>query len=75
MPSQGYESTILDQGHVLMEVTAQCCIFPHVFCNVLHLSGRPLRYRCCAVVGGALWKLGNNGLGMLLEEVYVRIGD
>jgi hypothetical protein len=25
--------------------------------------------------GGALWKLGNKGLGILLIEVYVREGD
>jgi hypothetical protein len=25
--------------------------------------------------GGALWKLGNKGLGILLAEVYVREGD
>ena len=29
----------------------------------------------CVVVGVALWKLGNNGLGIILEEVYVRVGD
>jgi hypothetical protein len=29
----------------------------------------------CAAFGGTLWKLGNNGLGILLEEVYVRVGD
>jgi hypothetical protein len=30
---------------------------------------------CCAATGGALWKLGNNDLGILLKEVYVRVGD
>jgi hypothetical protein len=30
---------------------------------------------CCVVVGGALWKLGNNGLGILLEELYVQVGE
>jgi hypothetical protein len=34
----------------------------------------------CAIGGGAategaLWKLGNKGLGILLAEVYVREGD
>ena len=28
-----------------------------------------------AATGGALWKLGNTGLGILLAEVYVREGD
>jgi hypothetical protein len=28
-----------------------------------------------AATGGALWKLGNKGLGILLAEVYVREGD
>ena len=28
-----------------------------------------------AAIGGALWKLGNKGLGILLAEVYVREGD
>ena len=28
-----------------------------------------------AAIGGALWKLGNKGLGILLVEVYVRVGD
>ena len=28
-----------------------------------------------AAIGGALWKLGNKGLGILLAEVYVRVGD
>ena len=28
-----------------------------------------------AANGGALWKLGNRGLGILLTEVYVREGD
>ena len=28
-----------------------------------------------AATGGALWKLGNKGLGILLVEVYVREGD
>jgi hypothetical protein len=28
-----------------------------------------------AANGGALWKLGNKGLGILLTEVYVREGD
>jgi hypothetical protein len=28
-----------------------------------------------AANGGALWKLGNKGLGILLAEVYVREGD
>jgi hypothetical protein len=27
------------------------------------------------VTGGALWKLGNKGLGILLIEVYVREGE
>jgi hypothetical protein len=40
-----FEPTILDYGHVLMEVMAQCCILY----NVLYMSGRPLCYRwlCC----------------------------
>ena len=29
----------------------------------------------CAATGVALWKLGNNGRGILLAEVYVRVGD
>jgi hypothetical protein len=58
-----------------MEVTAQCCILPLVLYNVLCMSGQPLSYRQCASTRGALWKLGNKGLGILLEEVYVRVGD
>jgi hypothetical protein len=44
-----FESTILDQGHVLMELLAQCCILPPILYNVLHLSGWHLCYRllCC----------------------------
>jgi hypothetical protein len=29
----------------------------------------------CVATGGALWKLGNKGLRILLEEVYVGVGD
>jgi hypothetical protein len=42
-----------------MEVTTQCYVFPPILC----------------ANGGALWKLGNQGLGILLTEVYVREGD
>jgi hypothetical protein len=29
----------------------------------------------CVATGVSLWKLGNNVLGILLEEVYVQVGE
>jgi hypothetical protein len=69
------EPTILDQGHILMEVMAQCCILSLILCNVICMSGQSLCYQCLCCYLGCPLKVGNNGRGILLTGVYVRVGD
>jgi hypothetical protein len=46
------EPTILNQGHILMEVMTQCCILSPILCNVLCMIGWSLCYRClCCYLG------------------------